>query len=92
MDTTYNGWTNYATWRIMLEWFQDDDHIRELERTAIDSYDLSQRMKEYVFDSWEEYNESGNPFMDYAYSFLEDVNWVEIGEACWNEINEDNEE
>ena len=20
-DKTYNGWTNYATWRVNLEWF-----------------------------------------------------------------------
>ena len=31
MDTRYNGWTNYATWRVYLEIFSDfeDDMFDE---------------------------------------------------------------
>ena len=26
-DTTYNGWTNYATWRVNLELFDGSDQF-----------------------------------------------------------------
>ena len=70
-DTTYNGWTNYATWRVNLEMFDggdfsgcDADYFKE---TAI------QCIEESVSDK-------GGFALDYALAFLDDVNWHEIAE------------
>jgi len=28
-DEQYNGWTNYITWRIYLEWFSDRESLHD---------------------------------------------------------------
>lgn len=75
--TAYNGWTNYATWRINLELFHDyrveNSHLRH------DAYDLAEHLK----DQAEVYIEDSAPeglARDYALVFLQDVNWYEIAE------------
>ena len=46
-DKTYNGWTNYATWRVMLEMFDGID-LRDYEWHKFDDYDLSLECKNYA--------------------------------------------
>jgi hypothetical protein len=43
-NTDYNGWTNYATWRVNLEIF-DGMEPREWIQEEKDPYDLSQILK-----------------------------------------------
>lgn len=43
-DTKYNGWTNYATWRVNLEMF-DGQPVHDIDGDT-DAYDLSQQIKE----------------------------------------------
>ena len=74
-DTTYNGWTNYATWKINLEMF---DGINPNDYWMMDRADIDQilpdLLKEYV-DEWVQ----GNDFtIGLADAFLADVNWHEI--------------
>jgi hypothetical protein len=64
---TYNGWTNYATWRVNLEFF--DDGASEY-CTDADS------CREYVESVIEE--QASGIALDYALAFLADVNWYEI--------------
>jgi hypothetical protein len=76
-DQTYNGWTNYATWRVNLEIFDD---FRVYDSKLMDNaYDLGQYLKEtaevYIEDS-----SSYGLARDYALAFLDDVNWKEIAE------------
>lgn len=79
-DTTYNGWTNYATWRINLEVFYGFD-------TDGDEWDADQ-CENYV-DELLSLEADGNTLaLDYARAFVSDVNWHEIAEA----LNERNEE
>jgi len=70
----YNGWTNYATWRVNLEMFHDldqdgwndssPDDCREYAEMLIQNGDT-----DYGF-AW-----------DYAMSFLRNVNWQEIADS-----------
>lgn len=73
---TYNGWTNYATWRIMLEMFNG------MEFTELDSYDiyeLSIHLKEMVIEVLEQ---TGSGLtLDYALAFVDYVNFYEIAES-----------
>jgi len=39
--STYNGWTNYVTWRVNLEIFDGMDP-REMEWHRLDAYDLGE--------------------------------------------------
>lgn len=66
-NNTYNGWANYATWRVYLEMFDGG---------GFDGWDpdaFKQQAEDYI----EETSVEG-PARDYAMAFLSDVNWFEI--------------
>lgn len=72
-DNKYNGWTNYATWRVALENF-DGVSIQE---SGLDSAEACQA---YVEEYLEMQNENSTT-LSYALAFLQDVNWYEIFES-----------
>lgn len=77
-DTKYNGWTNYATWRVNLEIF-DGVGANWVDQLPEDLYDAAQYLKEMA----EEFVVGPIPegfAHDYALAFLEDVNWREIAQ------------
>ena len=79
MTTKYNGWTNYATWRVNLELFDGVPFIEEFNGST---YDLSIYLKEYaeeIITNGEIVN--SNLAVDYALAFLSEVNWYEIAES-----------
>ena len=74
METTekYNGWTNYATWRINLEIFDGLYSDMEGEQATAES------CKDYAE---EVVSESGEGLaLDYAMAFIASVNWQEIAD------------
>ncbi|CAB4133864.1 hypothetical protein UFOVP263_28 [uncultured Caudovirales phage] len=73
-DQKYNGWTNYATWRINLEIF-DGMTSRDFLNTE-DVYDLSKVLEAYVEEVIGEYAK-GLGF-DYALAFIHQANFYEI--------------
>ena len=82
-DTTYNGWTNYATWRVNLELF-DGWNADQLDALTMgDTYNLKQQLQDYATDIIEC---SGSGLaVDYAMAFLNDVNWYEIAQHMIND-------
>ena len=79
-DKTYNGWTNYATWRVNLEMFDGSE-----DTWSADS------AREFV----EEIIECSTPkgvARDYALAFVSDVNWVEIAEHYQEEEETEEEQ
>ena len=81
--TNYNGWTNYATWRINLEIFdgatlEDICGTPETAESAdyLDSYAIGVQLKDYVHEILE--NTGKSLALDYAMAFVSDVNWHEI--------------
>ena len=81
-DKTYNGWTNYATWRVMLEIFDGFDPADYYSNfDADDTYGLGQSLKDYAEEVIFECSEVPNGLAkDYALAFLSEVNWYEIAE------------
>ena len=77
-DTTYNGWTNYATWRVNLELFDGSDQFW----TADSARDF---VEEIIIDSTPE-----GVARDYALAFISDVNWHEIADH-YEELDETRE-
>jgi hypothetical protein len=73
---TYNGWTNYATWRIALEWFDDYNP----NRWETDVYNLSKECQSYVEETLEEMTVQSILVLDYALAFTSEVNWYEIAQ------------
>ena len=78
-DNTYNGWTNYATWRVNLEVFDGIAWLDQFD-DGISIYDASLLLKEYA----EELVSGNDLATDYALAFLSDVNWYEIAESMHN--------
>ena len=80
MDNKFNGWTNYATWRVNLELFDGSDYRWTAESA-----------REFV----EEIIDSTAPegvARDYALAFLSDVNWHEIAEHYEDEDEDEDED
>ena len=76
-DKTYNGWTNYETWRVNLECVDgfDPDEMG----FSGDVYDLSVYLKQYVEECLFAYSDIKPSLVeDYARAFLQNVNWREI--------------
>lgn len=70
-DTTYNGWTNYATWRVNLEVFDGYDP----DGSPVTADTLEEMADEALTMECRE-----GLTLDYARAFLSDVNWQEIAD------------
>lgn len=81
METTYNGWTNYATWRVMNDILNDIDFK---EPVKID--DLKEIVEECVFRN---FDTCDTPYLveDYARRFLNDVDYHEIARIINEDLN-----
>lgn len=75
--TNYNGWTNYATWRVNLEIF-DGLEPADIWK-GLDKYDLADCLREYAHEIIDQTGEG--LAVDYAKAFLMDVNWREIAQS-----------
>ena len=71
-----NGWTNYATWRITLEWF-DYDHYEEV---------TPEGLQELVEEGLYEQAQDNSLVYGYALAFINDVNWHEIAQHINNNL------
>lgn len=88
-DNTYNGWTNYATWRAYIEVFDSLDP-RDLMIDTKDAYELGQYFKEYANDLLEIDAKEGLA-LDYARAFISNVNWREIARHKIAEYSDESE-
>ena len=87
MGDGYNGWTNYATWRVNLEMFDGGDFASDND---LDAYDLGQSLRGFAEDLLAE--QGSGMVLDYALAFLADVNWCEIARHMiedWREVEAD---
>ena len=88
-DGTYNGWTNYATWRVNLEIFDGLDPedmgwvgngLDDMDGPGLEINDLAVILREYA----EELIESTSPeglARAYALAFMDHVNYREIAQT-----------
>ena len=97
VEKTYNGWTNYATWRVNLEIFDGLDP-RGMGWSRLDKYDLSVILKEYVEEILESEQEpqrrtQAMPLaLSYALAFVSDVNYREIAEMMLESYEDETED
>jgi hypothetical protein len=90
-DDKYNGWANYATWRIQLEII--DDYVSsqdDREMCDTDVGDLAEMLKEYVDEVLTGFGEHENLglVLDYARSFVSDVDWYELARSAQETVDE----
>ena len=75
-NITYNGWTNYATWRINLEILDGFNILDFYPDTEPNVHELAIFLDEYTQDVL---RENGNELaVSYALGFISNVNWFEI--------------
>jgi hypothetical protein len=90
---SYNGWTNYETWRINLEIFDGFDPEDYFTRKP-DFGDLMQWAKEHVEELLLLDGKEGLA-LDYAMAFVSNVNFAEIAQHWlddhWQEEEEEEE-
>ena len=90
-NTTYNGWTNYATWRVNLEIFEyiDTDSLIDYFGEDVDK----EALKEYVHDEvFGDLNTNTFSLLEgYANAFLSEVNFYEIRKHLIDQIKEADE-
>ena len=82
MNKEYNGWTNYATWRVNLEILGD---IEFDEQVSADY--LKEIVEDVVFSQYELGNGS-HLVEDYARAFISQVDFYEIAEHINEELDE----
>lgn len=90
-DTKYNGWANYATWRVNLEVVDSlEPEMFDLERgpelKLADVYEFAKAIEDYVDACLSEQSEG--IVLDYARAFLQSVDWVEIAQAMIDTYSE----
>jgi hypothetical protein len=77
-EKTYNGWSNYATWRINLECFDSYD-AAERFREKPDAHDLADILRNEVLEHLE--TDCQNTLtLSYALAFVSEVDFLEIAE------------
>jgi hypothetical protein len=84
----YNGWTNYATWRIHLEMFDE-----RVVKGEYDAYKLGQILREETEEVLGQ--QASGLALSLALSFLDEVDWRQIATHCMSEdgiVSEDTEE
>ena len=97
MCEKYNGWTNYAPWRVALEITSDylDSLAQDVDcggPTFDTTIDLADHLSEYVDEIIESFNEeqhsrtgAASLAVDYARAFLSDVNWHELAHTAFDD-------
>lgn len=89
--STYNGWTNYATWRVNLEIF-DGMTVRDVTGRSLPAVsDLKDTLREYAEEIIESTSSNGLA-RDYALAFLSDVDWWSIADHMLADEAEEEEE
>jgi hypothetical protein len=78
-QNTYNGWTNYATWRIALEIFDGYEPGYEVSAQDCEAF-----AEEVIFQ-----NSTDTLSDSYARAFLSEVNYHEIADHLNEQFNED---
>jgi hypothetical protein len=78
MKEKYNGWTNYATWRVNLE---------IIDGIEIDTKQCAASIKEIIDDVvFSQYDGMNSLMYDYASAFVSEVNFYEIAQSINEEL------
>lgn len=88
MSEKYNGWTNYATWRVNLE-LLDGMSAEDFGITHTNKDDAHDIIKEWVETMTDEYPDGF--VKDYCNAFLSDVDWHDIARHYVDELPPEDE-
>lgn len=79
-DIGHNGWANYATWRVQLEYFADCKLGDFTGGRLTTISDLESMLKEHIEEIIESTTQEGCLARGWAMAFIDDVRWREIAD------------
>ena len=88
-NNEYNGWSNYATWRINMELFNDWDFTEEVLESDDEGWRPDVDYLKDLVENWVFENHTGSLGLveDYARAFVDQVNFHEILEHVLEDID-----
>ena len=89
-EKTYNGWSNYETWRVNLEIFDGIAWLDQFD-DGMEIYEAADYLKSYATEILEMEGTKGLVF-DYAMAFLDAVNWREIAQSMYDAYKIENDD
>jgi hypothetical protein len=79
-DIGHNGWANYATWRVQLEYFSYTKLNDFTGNRLITISDLEHILKDHIEEIIESTTQEGCLARGWAMAFIDDVRWREIAD------------
>ena len=81
LNKKYNGWSNYETWRVSLEFF--DGYLSDINQNGATESGAreeiqAESLKDFVEECLAGEASARSTVYSYALAFLEDVDWREI--------------
>ena len=83
--SNYNGWTNYATWRVNLELIADYADAMDLSDYEGNPADLAKVFENYIDEVLESHAQG--IALDYARAFVNDANLYEMAVAVLSDAD-----
>ena len=80
----YNGWTNYATWRVNLEMFNGRTVQDITGRAVMPTSELKDALREYVDELLNQWPDG--LAKDELRGVVSDVNWWEIADQLIEDV------
>ena len=88
-DQTYNGWTNYATWRVNLEMIDSDYWIEVINEhyQLPELHEFEVVIREFYFKQVDQTVVADSLASSLAYEFLDQVDWRDIARHILKEAS-----
>jgi hypothetical protein len=93
-DTTYNGWSNRATWNVSL-WLNNDEgsyhELAWLVRRADSVEELAEGIEALCREMWADSAKNPNYLMTPDGDRLSECAWEEIAQGEWDDAGKDDD-
>jgi hypothetical protein len=87
-DKTYNGWTNYETWRVNLEIFDGIAWLDQFDK-EMEVHDAARILKDYAIDVLAVDCNDQSIAYSYALAFLDAADFRQIAQSMYDNYKQE---
>ena len=87
-DKTYNGWTNYETWRVNLEIFDGLSWLDQFD-DGMEVHDAARILKDYAIDVLATDCNDQSIAYSYALAFLDAADFRQIAQSMFDNYKQE---